>query len=222
MIHVAGVIDETEAGMLIGCGVRYLGLPLVLDHHAQDLSVADAAGIVRRFGDAATFFVITYLASEGDIAALCEEVGVRTVQLHGEVPVRHLEQLKARAPRLRIIKSLIVGRAEEPDLIELMQSAAPYVDSFITDTFDPSTGASGATGKVHDWTVSRRIVEAAGRPVILAGGLTPENVGAAIDQVRPAGVDVHTGIEGPDGRKDEVLTRRFVAEARAGLKRMKT
>jgi len=91
------------------------------------------------------------------------------------------------------------------------------VDAFITDTFDPATGASGATGKTHDWTVSRRLVERSPKPVILAGGLTPGNVRNAIRKVRPAGVDVHTGVEGSDGRKRRDLVRTFVAEARAGF-----
>jgi phosphoribosylanthranilate isomerase len=87
------------------------------------------------------------------------------------------------------------------------------VEAFITDTFNPSTGASGATGLTHDWEVSREIVRVSPRPVILAGGLTPDNVGAAIRAVSPAGVDCHTGVEGADGRKNERLVRRFVEEA---------
>jgi phosphoribosylanthranilate isomerase len=70
-----------------------------------------------------------------------------------------------------------------------LSELSPFVDAFITDTFDPKTGASGATGKTHDWRVSRRLVELADRPIILAGGLTPENVKRAILEVRPAGVD---------------------------------
>jgi phosphoribosylanthranilate isomerase len=85
------------------------------------------------------------------------------------------------------------------------------VDAFITDTYDPTTGRSGATGKTHAWGVSRRLVELSPKPVILAGGLTPENVRAAVLAVRPAGVDVHTGVEGPDGRKAPRLVEHFVA-----------
>ncbi|MBP2681380.1 MAG: phosphoribosylanthranilate isomerase, partial [Candidatus Krumholzibacteriota bacterium] len=91
---------------------------------------------------------------------------------------------------------------------------APFVDAFLTDTFDESTGRWGATGKTHDWSVSRRLVERSSRPVILAGGLTPQNVARAIREVRPAGVDAHTGVEDSRGRKDRSLVERFVAEAR--------
>jgi len=85
------------------------------------------------------------------------------------------------------------------------------------DTYDAATGRHGATGKTHDWSVSRRLVELSPKPVVLAGGLNPGNVRAAIAAVQPAGVDVHTGIERPDGRKRRDLTEHFVAEARAGF-----
>lgn len=91
------------------------------------------------------------------------------------------------------------------------------MDSFITDTFDPTTGASGATGRVHDWTISRALVDLSDKPIILAGGLNATNVRQAIRAVRPAGVDVHTGIEGPDGRKRLDLTKQFVSEAKAAF-----
>ena len=96
----------------------------------------------------------------------------------------------------------------------MVSELSPFVDAFITDTFDPKTGASGATGKTHDWHVSRRLVELADRPVILAGGLTPENVKSAIVEVQPAGVDAHTGVEDSSGRKSREKIRKFLAEAR--------
>ena len=95
---------------------------------------------------------------------------------------------------------------------------APLVDGFITDTYSPETGASGATGRTHDWAVSRRLVQLSPKPVILAGGLTPANVRQAIAAVRPAGVDVHTGVEDASGRKDRDKVLAFVAEAKAGFR----
>ena len=79
------------------------------------------------------------------------------------------------------------------------------------------TGAIGATGKPHDWSVSAQLVKDSSRPVILAGGLTAGNVQRAIRQTGAAGVDVHTGVEGTDGRKRRDLLERFVAETTAGF-----
>jgi phosphoribosylanthranilate isomerase len=75
------------------------------------------------------------------------------------------------------------------------------------------TGASGSTGKIYDWRVSRRLVEIDDRLVILAGRLTPENVKRAILEVRPARVDSDTGVEDTSGRKSREKVRKFLSEA---------
>ena len=133
------------------------------------------------------------------------------------VATKTLVQLKALAPQLQIIKSLVVYENNLADLTALVEDLAPFVDMFITDTFDPTTGASGATGKIHDWTVSRKLVELSPKPIILAGGLNPTNVYEAIQIVRPAGVDVHTGVEDSSGRKSRSLVKAFVNEAVRGF-----
>ena len=102
---------------------------------------------------------------------------------------------------------------DDKALEAMVRELSPFVDAFITDTFDPKTGASGATGKTHDWRVSRRLVELADGPVILAGGLSPENVKRAILEVQPAGVDSHTGVEDSSGRKSREKVRKFLSEA---------
>ncbi|MGH6792921.1 MAG: phosphoribosylanthranilate isomerase [Methyloceanibacter sp.] len=212
VIHVAGIKDAEEAGMLIDCGVSHLGFPLVLDNHEEDLSVEAAAKIVSQFESCATFFLITYLNQAADIVRLCRKLHVDMVQLHGDISPDELKRLRAEQPGWRIVKSLVVTGDNTGALIGDIERFAPWVDAFITDTYDPATGARGATGKTHDWGVSRRLVEISPKPVILAGGLNPGNVHEAICTVRPAGVDVHTGIEGDAGRKRRDLTSRFVAE----------
>jgi phosphoribosylanthranilate isomerase len=216
-IHVAGLIDLAEAQLLIDCGIKYLGLPLVLDHHREDLTIDAATAIISKLRDHASFFLITYLNRASAIVELCHTLSIDMVQLHGKTSLEQIQLLRQKAPNLRIIKSLIVRGNNLGTLIDEVQSYGPSVDSFITDTFDPTTGASGATGKVHDWKISRRIVESSTRPVILAGGLNATNVRQAILAVRPAGIDVHTGIEGQDGRKRRDLAMRFVEEANAGF-----
>lgn len=216
-IQVAGVIDRAEAELLVACGVEWLGFPLRLDVHAEDLSDADAAAIVRALPSRVRAVLITYLPHADAIHALAAALGVAAVQLHGPVARPEIARLRALAPDLLVIKSLVVRPDNTDALVDAVAELAPDVDAFITDTYDPATGASGATGRTHDWTVSARLVEISPRPVILAGGLTPRNVAAAVARVRPAGVDVHTGVEGPDGRKRRDLVEEFVAAARATL-----
>ncbi|MCK5741754.1 MAG: phosphoribosylanthranilate isomerase, partial [Chlorobi bacterium] len=84
------------------------------------------------------------------------------------------------------------------------------------------SGASGATGKTHDLNISAEIVRLSSLPVILAGGLTKDNVKSAIIKVRPRGVDSHTGVEGADGIKDRELIRSFLSEAASGFDAIKS
>jgi phosphoribosylanthranilate isomerase len=139
------------------------------------------------------------------------------MQLHGDIEVSELQKIKKLRPDIEIIKSLVVRGNNFDELEKMVDSLSPYVDAFITDTFDPSTGAEGATGKTHDWNISAMLVELSDKPVILAGGLNADNVKEAILQVCPAGVDIHTGVEGKDGRKDYELVKKFVEEAKAGF-----
>ncbi len=93
------------------------------------------------------------------------------------------------------------------------------VDSFILDTPGESKqmpGFIGATGKTHDWNISRKIVESVKKPVILGGGLSPENVCKAIKSVKPSGVDAKTSldIQGGNGRKDIKKVELFVERVR--------
>ncbi|MGV8074873.1 MAG: phosphoribosylanthranilate isomerase [Syntrophobacteraceae bacterium] len=214
IIQIAGIRDIAEAEMLLQCGVDWLGFPLRLAFHKQDISETEAARIVRSLKPLDCCVLITYLSRAKEIDDCCSMLGVNKVQLHGKVSMEELEALRAFSPGLFVLKSLIVRQNNIEELNQQVADLAPLVDAFITDTFDPLTGACGATGKTHDWAISRDLVEVSTRPVILAGGLRPDNVAAAIRNVRPAGVDVHTGVEHINGRKSEKLVRTFVNRAR--------
>ena len=213
LIQIAGVIDAAEAEMLQQCGIRYLGFPLRLPVHREDLTEEEAGKIIKSLAPPVFGVLITYLDEASEIAAFCRAVGARVVQLHGDIHRDELKRLKTLEPNLIIIKSLIIGMHDDKTLEAMAKELSPFVEAFITDTFDPKTGASGATGKTHDWRVSRRLVELGDKPVILAGGLTPENVKRAILEVRPAGVDSHTGVEDSSGRNSREKVRKFLSEA---------
>lgn len=218
LIQVAGVIDEAEARLLLGAGVDLLGFPFRLPVHREDLAEAAAARLIAALGISERCALITYLEDPGEILGLARELGCGWVQLHGEPGADCGRALKALAPGLRLVKSLVVG-APQADLAAIQAAWEPWVDAFLVDSYDPSTGARGATGRVHDWAASERLARASRRPLWLAGGLGPDNVAAAITAVRPAGVDAHTGLEGPDGRKQRSRVEAFVAEARRAFAR---
>ena len=220
-IQIAGVHDLEEAKLIADCGASAIGFPLRLPSNEPqpDLSEAEAKTIIQNIEKRVTSVLITYLRNTHDILALCKYV--KWVQLHGDIEREEVKELKKLEPSLNIIKSLVVGRYDEKTLLSLVKSFSPFVDAFITDTFDPETVAYGATGKTHDWNISRKIVLASSKPVILAGGLTPQNVKQAILYVKPAGVDVHSGVENKWGEKDPELVKLFIDEALKGFQNIK-
>lgn len=213
IIQIAGVFDLSEARMIAGCGATHLGFPLRLPVNRPDTSEQEARDIIAGLPPAIEPVVITYISDAGEIAAFCQELGCRAVQLHGSISVRELSRLRRSAPSLTVFKSLVVGATDIQSLERICAESAEYVDAFITDTYDPHTGASGATGLKHDWDISKRLVERSIKPVILAGGLNPENVATGIKTTGAAGVDAHTGLEREDGRKDPDRVAQFVQRA---------
>lgn len=214
IIQIAGIRNADEANLLLDGGVDYIGFPLRLAYHQPDLTESAAAEIITQLHCSRQSVLITYLTDARKIAELSCFLGVKIVQLHGAIAPAEVKRLRKIAPELAIIKSLIVKGDNLPELQKSVDKFHSLVNAFITDTFDPATGACGATGKTHDWEISRQLVEYAAKPVILAGGLNPSNVRAAILTVQPDGVDAHTGVENADGRKDKLLLQKFVSEAR--------
>lgn len=221
-IQVAGVIDFEEAEMLINCGVNFLGFPLRLPVNKEDCTEEEAASIIAKTKYRVKSVAITYLNHADEIIEFCKKLNVEIIQLHGDISIDELRKLKSVDTELRIIKSLVMREGNFNDLENIVSSTQLYVDAFITDTFDPSTGASGATGKTHDWKLSHRLVELSNKPVILAGGINHLNVYEAMMTVKPAGVDTHTGVEGIDGRKDYNKVKLFVDEAKRALAALKS
>ncbi|MEU8175646.1 phosphoribosylanthranilate isomerase [Microbispora hainanensis] len=215
LIQVAGVIDQAEADLIREEGADWLGFALRLPAKNEDLSEEEAAAIVKEIQPEHRGVVITYLTDAEEIKTFCAELGVTAIQLHGDVTGEELRKLRRIAPELFVLKSLVVKNDNLDELAGIVDEAAEWVDMFITDTFNPATGAKGATGLLHDWSISAELVRISPKPLMLAGGLNPDNVAAAITEVRPAAVDAHTGLEDPvTRRKDRLKVRTFVQEAR--------
>lgn len=220
-IQVAGIHDIDEARLVIQGGADCIGFPLRLPVHSEDCTEAEAAAIIRAVSGQVQTMCITYLTHAEEILELCDALGVTGIQLHAPIPVAELGKVAAARPNLFIIKSIIIPPAldtgRQTELEQQLHSYAPVCDAFLTDTHDPETGADGATGKTHDWSLSKRLVGMSPRPVILAGGLHPGNVAQAIRAVRPFGVDAHTGLEDANGRKNSKLVAEFAQTAHKEL-----
>jgi phosphoribosylanthranilate isomerase len=141
--------------------------------------------------------------------------------LSGSIEPQLLRDFRRRFPDTEIMYAVSVTGPAALDDARRFEGVS---DWFILDTQAPDIPGVGASGAVHDWSVSRRIVEESSIPVILAGGLSPDNVGEAIRTVRPAGVDslTHTNRTVDVGRfeKDLGKVESFVTEARRAAQRL--
>lgn len=220
VIQVAGIHDIEEAKLAIESGANWLGIPLRLPSGKDDISEEDTKHLIEQLGSQAKFVLITYSSSTEELTSLVKELNFDAVQLHGDISVEEVQALRDMNPSIQILKSLVVKQDNHSQLLSTVREMEDVVDMFLTDIYNPDTGAKGATGLQHDLTVSKKIVESTRKPVIIAGGLNPTNVAEAIAFVRPAGVDAHTGLEGKDGRKDRHLVEKFSEESRRQFKEL--
>lgn len=152
-------------------------------------------------------FLLTSRTTAADIAAHQRDCATTTIQVVTHVDVDVHAELARLLPGIRRVQVIHV---EGEDALSMAQSYAPHVHALLLDSGRPSVDELGGTGRVHDWSISRRIVAGASVPVFLAGGLDPDNIDAAIREVGPYGVDLCSGLR-PHGVLDQSLLERFMA-----------
>ena len=146
-------------------------------------------------------FLLTCKTDAEEIIAQQRRLRPNTLQLCDRLERGTHRELRAALPDVALVQVIHVQTEAS---VEEALSIAPEVDALLLDSGNQQLVVKelGGTGRTHDWQLSRRIVEQAGKPVFLAGGLKSENVRAAIAQVGPLGLDVCSGVR-TDGRLDE-------------------
>ena len=215
-IYTMQTIDEAQA--VAALGIDHIGVTPGNFGLPGEVDFATARAIVKAVGNSA---VCTALSVESNLDAI--ETMVQTVRpdiLHLCGPENALlpetvQTLRERLPNLAIMQAISVSGPEAVDTALAYQDVADYL---ILDTQVQHIIGIGASGKTHDWNISREIVRQLKIPVILAGGLSPENVSEAIRVVQPWGVDslTHTNYQLPGGgfRKDLDRIHQFIMAAR--------
>jgi phosphoribosylanthranilate isomerase len=204
-IKVCGIQTVEEALGAIDAGANTIGLLLGISNMVRDrISVKTGQRVVDAIPKRVRSVMVTNLLDVTAISTIAKFVGVSTIQIHGDLPVTELSRLRLLLPNVELIKAVHVMSDET--FVKAMKYA-PHADMLLLDS--GTQDGLGGTGQIHDWGVSRAIVRAVGLPVILAGGLNPENISAAIGKVDPAGIDANSGLEYPDGRKDFEKIRAF-------------
>jgi phosphoribosylanthranilate isomerase len=218
IVQIYTMQSAQEARALADLGVNHLGLTVSSRNLPGEIDAQTAREIIAAVGGRAKMVALSVESDLDEIVAMTQAVQPDILHLCGDlqaVPPEAVRDLRARLPGVEIMQAIPVGG---PESIEQMLAFEPVADYFLLDSAWVELNVVGATGKTHDWNVSREIVARSSKPVILAGGLSPENVTEAIRQVRPWGVDslTHTNfaLGGGRFRKDIERVRAFVQAAR--------
>ena len=172
----------------------------------RSVTLDDAADLVDATPPFLTTTLVTMPDSAASATAAVDAVGPDAIQVHGDLPAGDLRSLRESVPA-RVIAAV---DAADPDRV---RAVAPAVDAVLMDSVDES--GAGGTGETHDWAATAEVAAGVDAPVVLAGGLTPDNVAEAVETVRPFAVDVASGVERAGGRKDHDAVDAFVANAAA-------
>lgn len=201
-----GSVDE--ARMALDAGASAIGLVSRMPSGPGPIDEALIAEIVAAVPPTVDTFLLTCQTSADEIIAQQRRTRARTLQLVDRVDDGVHEVLREELEGIRLVQVIhVIGESSIDEAI----SIAPSVDALLLDSGNPSLAVKelGGTGRRHDWSVSRRIVEESAVPVYLAGGLNASNVREAIDTVKPYGVDVCSGVR-TDGRLDGEKLRAFM------------
>lgn len=196
-VKICGITSPEDAWLAVEAGADAIGL-IFWPRSRRAVDVTRAQAITRDLPPLVATVGVFVDETPDTVRSIADAVGLSGVQLHGQEEVAHW----ARFPR-PVLKALTVEQYE----------TSPWRDAraaILLDTHDPVT--IGGTGRPVDWQRAAGI--AATRRVVLAGGLTPDNVAEAVLQVRPWGVDVASGVEAAPGVKDPARVRAFVRAVR--------
>jgi phosphoribosylanthranilate isomerase len=211
-VKVCGIRKIEDALNAVKFGADAVGLLVGQKHSAKDfIDEGTARSIVEKLPPFCSSVLVTHLTDNDKIISLAKFIGTTTIQLHGDSTPEDVMYIRQRLPGVKLIKALHV--VDENSI----KNGRPYldvIDAILLDTINVSTDQVGGTGLTHDWNLSREIVLMYGVPVILAGGLNPDNVQQAIKAVNPFGVDANSGTKGLDGFKDINRLKAFIRNAK--------
>ncbi len=194
-----------EARMAISHGADAVGLVAAMPSGPGPIDDDLIAEIAAAVPPPVASFLLTSRTTAAEIAAHVHITRPTAVQIVSHIDIAEYARLRQLLSHTKLVQ---VVHVEDGRSVELASAYARHADVLLLDSGRPAANELGGTGRVHDWALSAEIVARVPVPVFLAGGLTPENVAAAVDQVKPFGVDLCSGLR-INGALDETLLRAF-------------
>jgi tRNA threonylcarbamoyl adenosine modification protein YjeE len=220
-VKICGTTSVRDAQMAVDAGADYLGVLVDVPGSERSLTIDRALTIA----EATRIPVVVLLSGKGvdDIISIAGLLKPFAVHLLGQVSIQSIRELKRKLEcQLWPTVYLPAKGQAEANVDAVKESAKSYeqagADLIVIDTMslaaDGTVSRYGGTGKTGDWDAARELVASLRVPVLLAGGINPDNVRAAIREVDPYGVDLATGVEESKGRRDPEKVKRLMQEVR--------
>ncbi len=214
IVQIFDIYDSNTARKLVRLGVDHIGIPVVPEDPKGGVTVEQAVEITKNITGNSKSVILTLSNNIDDISEIVKRIKPDILQLQAsleELDIEKMKKINTLSLETKLMRALPVV---DESIIEVAKAYEPYVGYLLLDSVG---NQFGATGKVHDWNISRKLVESVRVPVILAGGLGPNNVLDAIEEVKPYGVDSKTKTDVADGssRKDLEKVKEFIRLARS-------
>ena len=210
-VKICGFTNPEDVKVACELGVDMVGAILV-PKSSRYVTVEQAKQILAAASRDVAKVAVIMPKDPSDVKKMARELKPDYLQIHLTFPAGKLLELKERlGVGLIIVTPIPREIGDRQKIVHQAVEAAEVADYILLDTKGPSGGGTGLT---HDWSLSGEIRGAVGKPVFLAGGLNPSNVGQAIKIAQPYGVDVATGVESSPGKKNARRMREFIESAR--------
>lgn len=192
-VKICCISSTEEAKMAIGFGASALGLVANMPSGPGIITDEEILKITRIVPPAISTFMLTSETTADEIIEHHKRTLTNTIQIVDELKEGTYEKIKQSLPTIKIVQ--VIHVIDETTIDEAVR-ISHLVDALLLDSGNPSLEIKelGGTGRVHNWTLSRKIVEQSKVPVFLAGGLNAENVRQAIEEVQPFGLDLCSGV----------------------------
>ena len=213
-IKICATTNLDDARAALDAGANALGF--ILTASPRQITPENAAAIISALPPSTEKIGVVVNESPEALAKLAADIGLTGLQLHGDEPAEQLPEFRRALGLRKIIKTLQARELlADPTRLDAYLAQRKSYDGILLDS--GSAVARGGTGQTFDWSAMAPIVERIKEvvPVVIAGGLNPENVAEAVRLFDPCGVDVVSGVEREVGKKDVAKMQAFVAAARA-------
>jgi len=211
-VKICCIASAEEAKMAIAAGANAVGLVARMPSGPGPIADELIAEIAKTIPPHIDSFLLTSEQSSFNIIEHIKRTETTTVQIVDELTEGSYQHIRDELPQIKIVQVLHVS--DEGTIDEALKLQG-HVDYFLLDSGNPKAEIKtlGGTGNVHDWKISRKLIEAVDVPVFLAGGLNAGNVREAIEIVQPFGVDLCSGVR-TDGKLDPVKLGSFFEAVR--------